>query len=73
MRIGEILTFNTWISEEQLQKGLKIQKKQGGKLGAILVALDYITPNQLTITLFKQRKTRLEQLISSYPDENENI
>jgi len=46
--IGELLVADNIITKEQLNEGLREQKKSGGLLGMILVKMGYITPEQLT-------------------------
>jgi len=43
-----------WITEDQLQKGLKFQQQQGGLIGEALVKLRYATEEQVAQALAKQ-------------------
>ncbi len=47
LRLGEMLMGNGIISNDQLEKALDQQKKNGGMLGMILVNLNYISKEQL--------------------------
>jgi type IV pilus assembly protein PilB len=46
-RLGKVLTAARVISEEQLQKALLVQKKEGGHLGSILVKMSFIEEDKL--------------------------
>jgi len=52
--LGEIMVQAKWITEEQLQKGLKFQQQQGGLIGEALVKLRYATEEQVAQALAKQ-------------------
>lgn len=53
-RLGDILIDVGIINAEQLQSALQIQKKRGGKLGAILIQQGIITEDVLLAFLGKQ-------------------
>jgi len=46
-RLGKVLTAARLISEEQLQKALLIQKKEGGRLGGILIKMNFVEEDKL--------------------------
>ncbi len=46
-KIGRILVDNKVITKEQLDEALKVQKKQGGLLGIILVEMGHLNPRLL--------------------------
>ena len=52
--LGEIMVQAKWITEEQLQKGLKFQQQQGGLIGEALVKLRYASEEQVAQALAKQ-------------------
>jgi len=54
MKIGEILVEQGMISQEDVQQGLKAQKRRGGKLGTNLVALNLISDQALACALGSQ-------------------
>jgi type IV pilus assembly protein PilB len=54
VRIGELLLKEKRISAEQLQEALNYQRHNGGKLGANLVKLGYVTDEEITGLLSKQ-------------------
>jgi type IV pilus assembly protein PilB len=54
VRIGELLLKERRITPSQLQEALSQQKSQGGKLGATLVKLGYVTDEEITALLSKQ-------------------
>ncbi|HOO71708.1 MAG TPA: hypothetical protein PK926_08090 [Spirochaetota bacterium] len=57
-KIGEILIEQGLITEEQLDKALKLQQKGNkGLLGVILLELKLITPEQLLRCLEIQKKS----------------
>jgi type IV pilus assembly protein PilB len=47
LRLGEMLVGNGIISNDQLEKALDLQKKNGGMIGMVLVNLNYISKEQL--------------------------
>jgi len=53
-KIGEILISEGVISPSQLEETVNIQKREGGKLGEILIRLNYLSEEQLVIALGKQ-------------------
>lgn len=52
-RLGELLVRNEMISDEQLQKAVAEQKKEGIRLGAALIKLGYVQENDLASFLSK--------------------
>ncbi|MCP4147773.1 MAG: type IV-A pilus assembly ATPase PilB [bacterium] len=54
MKIGEFLLNDGRITAEQLQNALEVQKKEPGKLGSILIRLDYVTEEDIAQALSKQ-------------------
>ncbi len=53
-RIGDILLAHTSLTPEQLDEALKIQKKEGGLLGEILVRKNMILPHEIMRALCVQ-------------------
>jgi len=53
-KMGKLLVNARLINEEQLQKAMLTQKKEGGKLGSILVKLGFIEENKLLAFLSQQ-------------------
>lgn len=53
-KLGQLLLNNKLITQEQLNHALEIQKKEGGRLGSILIKLGYITEEQMVTFLSKQ-------------------
>ncbi|MEK6531781.1 MAG: type IV-A pilus assembly ATPase PilB [Deltaproteobacteria bacterium] len=53
-RIGELLVRERLITQDQLKKAIDEQKKSGGRLGANLVKLGFITEKELTAFLSRQ-------------------
>lgn len=54
MKIGEILLKQGAITNDQLEKALLEQKRQGGRFGSVLIHLGYITEGQLINALEKK-------------------
>ena len=52
--IGRILKDMDLVTESQIQEALAIQKDQGGAIGSILIDLNYITPDELSMGLAEQ-------------------
>ncbi len=48
LKLGEMLVGNGIISNDQLEKALDQQKKDGGMIGMILVNLNFISKEQLS-------------------------
>ena len=55
-KLGKLLVSARLISEEQLQKASFTQKKEGGRLGSILVKLGFMEENKLLTFLSQQYK-----------------
>ena len=53
-KLGEILLTNGVITDEQLQRGLDFQKREGGLLGEILVKLGYVNERDIVEALTVQ-------------------
>ena len=54
LRIGELLLKERRITPEQLQEALAHQKQQGGKLGTVLVKLNFVRDDDIIALLSKQ-------------------
>ncbi|MBL8221635.1 MAG: Flp pilus assembly complex ATPase component TadA, partial [Bryobacterales bacterium] len=54
MRIGERLIARKLISQEELERGLEIQKERGEKLGKILLDLGFLSARDLLTVLSEQ-------------------
>ena len=54
VRLGEILVKEKLISQEQLQQALEHQKQYGGRLGAALAKLGFVTDEEITSVLSRQ-------------------
>jgi hypothetical protein len=59
--LGEMLVENGEIQQDQLEKALEVQKKEGGLMGIILVNLGYITEK----TLVKYLSMQAERVVKS--------
>jgi len=53
-KIGQLLLNNKIITEDQLNKALEIQKKEGGRVGSNLIKLGYLTEESLVEFLSRQ-------------------
>ncbi len=53
-KLGSILVEEGIISEDNLQKAIDVQKKEGGRLGEILVRLKFVTEEQMVVILGRQ-------------------
>ncbi|MBZ4671948.1 MAG: Type fimbrial assembly, ATPase PilB [Deferribacteraceae bacterium] len=53
-KIGAILLSENLITQEQLEKALEVQKKEGGRLGSILIKLGYVDEKKIAEFLSKQ-------------------
>ncbi|KAA0259305.1 type IV-A pilus assembly ATPase PilB [Deferribacter autotrophicus] len=54
VKIGALLLSENLITQEQLEKALEIQKKEGGRLGSILIKLGYVDEKKIAEFLSKQ-------------------
>ncbi|MDX1631967.1 MAG: type IV-A pilus assembly ATPase PilB [Thermoanaerobaculia bacterium] len=52
-KLGELLVSSGAIEQEQLQEGLELQKKEGGRIGSNLVKLGHLSEEKLTELLSK--------------------
>lgn len=55
MRLGELLVGRGLLCVEDIEQALRRQRIEGGRLGANLIALGLLTPDQLRILLQDQR------------------
>ncbi|HLH05824.1 MAG TPA: hypothetical protein VKW78_01160, partial [Terriglobales bacterium] len=53
-RLGDLLVKEKVITKEQLDEALKVQRQTGGRLGAILVKLNFLTDEDVTNFLSRQ-------------------
>jgi type IV pilus assembly protein PilB len=53
-RLGDILISEGIITERQLEESITLQAKEGGKLGEVLMRLNYVNEEQIAIALSKQ-------------------
>lgn len=53
-KLGEILIKEKLITEEQLEKAIEVQKKEGKRLGETLINLGILTEKDIVIALAKQ-------------------
>ncbi len=54
VRLGELLTKASLISQDQLKEALKVQKDTGGKLGETLIKLGFVSEEDITECLSQQ-------------------
>src|ERR671938_1112504 len=54
VRLGELLTKASLISQDQLKEALKTQKESGGKLGETLIKLGFVAEEDITECLSQQ-------------------
>ncbi len=54
VRLGELLTKASLISQDQLKDALKVQKDTGGKLGETLIKLGFVSEEDITECLSQQ-------------------
>ncbi|MFN7182072.1 MAG: hypothetical protein ACK4NF_05290 [Planctomycetota bacterium] len=62
IKLGEMLVTKGLLSPVQLEKSLEYQKKHGGRIGEILLALGYIDEKTLASFLATQNKLELVDL-----------
>jgi len=70
VRVGRILLLDGAISEDQLKEALKRQREAGGRLGANLIGLGYISEEQLIRALEKNLNVK-GVVLSDYPLDDE--
>ena len=72
-KIGQLLVNAKLVTENQIQQALSLQKREGGRLGAKLIKLGYITDDRLESFLTKHygishiRPISLEDLLQREP------
>src|SRR5262249_6738607 len=54
VRLGELLTKASLITQDQLKEALKMQKETGGKLGETLIKLGFVSEEDITECLSQQ-------------------
>src|SRR5438270_2720839 len=54
VRLGELLTKASLITQDQLKDALKMQKETGGKLGETLIKLGFVSEEDITECLSQQ-------------------
>jgi len=54
VRLGELLTKASLISQDQLKEALRVQKETGGKLGETLIKLNFVSEEDITECLSQQ-------------------
>ena len=54
VRLGELLTKASLITQDQLKEALKLQKDSGGKLGETLIKLNFVSEEDITECLSQQ-------------------
>ena len=54
VRLGELLTKASLITQDQLKEALKLQKETGGKLGETLIKLGFVAEEDITECLSQQ-------------------
>ena len=59
--IGEVMMASGVITGAQLAKALEYQKQKGGKLGAVLIHMGYISEEKLKESIAKQHEIRQVQ------------
>ena len=67
-KLGRLLLHNRLITEDQLQKALSIQKKEGGRLGSILVRSRWLDEQALATVLGQQHGLPLVDLANTQID-----
>ncbi len=63
-RLGDILISEGIITKKQLEEAIASQAKEGGKLGEVLIRLNYVSDEQIVIALSKQLSIPYISLIS---------
>lgn len=63
-KLGEMLVKEKLLSQEQLDRAILVQKKEGGRIGEILIKLDIVKESDLAYVLGKQLNIPYAQLIS---------
>lgn len=68
MRIGEMLLAENVITRDQLDEALKVQERDGGRLGVILVKLGFVESKVLADYLARQTSATISRLKSDRSD-----
>jgi type IV pilus assembly protein PilB len=70
VRVGRILLLDGAITEDQLKEALKRQREEGGRLGANLIELGYVSEEKLIKALEKNLNVK-GVVLSDYPLDDE--
>ena len=68
LRLGERLVKAGYVSEEQVDRALAVQKMGGGRLGSVLVNLKFCTEAHIRQVLAEQLGVQVVQLANFAPD-----
>jgi len=68
--IGQVLKEMRLVHEGQIQEALGVQKKEGGRIGQILIRLGHITDAQLAVALGKQSGLEVVDLSAFEPQKD---
>lgn len=60
--LGQVLKMLELVNEGHIQEALQIQRKQGGRIGEILVKLGYVTTDEVALALVSQKGLKFEDL-----------
>src|SRR3989338_1686218 len=63
-RVGEMLVKEGLMTQEQLDRAILVQKKEGGRIGEILIKLDIVKESDLAYVLGKQLNIPYAKLTS---------
>ncbi|MBN3038026.1 MAG: Flp pilus assembly complex ATPase component TadA, partial [Candidatus Omnitrophica bacterium] len=75
LKLGELLVKEGLITEEQLEKAIQVQKREGEKFGKTLVKLGLVTEKDIVVTLGKQLSIPYASLAKGLlePDPNQDL
>ena len=70
VKLGQLLISNNIVKEDQLEKALDLQKKEGGRIGSNLIKLGYVTEDALVDFLSKQYNVQSVTLSADETDDS---
>ncbi|MFC1978402.1 hypothetical protein ACFLVP_00240 [Chloroflexota bacterium] len=62
-KLGELLIEDMIITKEQLERALRISRRNSRKVGETLIDMGLITPKQLAVTLALQCRRFIDTLV----------
>ena len=66
-RLGDVLLEQELVTEEQLRECINMQRQKGGNLASILLEKEYLSEEDLVVTLSEQLGLTVEGVVEQHP------